>query len=314
MKYLDTKIKYTQHPLATIQRKQTADERRRLTESIERSGKIEDAVLIIKAKSGPGWQILDGWNRYEISKLLRLPCPCEEYKGDKSQEAILDRIETRTTHRDYTPSDRAWLANEYAKMRQALRGEPEESDENVNPARSSGIETKMDTRDSDLVKESAAKHGVSTATLKNLRRVEAASPKLYADVGAKKLTVDAAVKKVRAEAEKKERSTKPVDAAGHEIPDHLADTFNSTELTSLAGEIRGLKKRVHEIRKAGFGAYIGEQTEVDLENAAKAMSFAQPHALCPYCRPTGSKGCKNCRKSGWMTKDAYSNVPKEDRA
>lgn len=312
-KYLDPNIKYTQHQFGKIQRPMNADERRKLKGLIERAGRINDAILLVV--DGNKNQIGDGWNRYEISKELRIPCPYELWTGDAGEE-LLNKIEERGSYRLKTPSEAAFEANEFMKARQGLRGGQDEIDENANPAQSGGISTEIKNnsrRNSGIVEEAASRSGASATTIKKLRKIEEADPKLYAAVGDGKLTVNAAEAKLK-EKESEESEAPVVDGMGKELTNaRIIAVFRDEPYKALLKSARALKKAMKDLKESKDGGHIDDQTMVYIENVCVALNYVQPYTLCQYCGASGARGCKACNGTGFISEKMLAKVPEEDR-
>ena len=50
---------------------------------------------------------------------------------------------------------------------------------------------------------------------------------------------------------------------------------------------------------------------VQLDNAYRFVSAAEPHCVCRMCQGTG---CKACHERGWQTEEEYRRNPKEFKA
>jgi len=296
---------YPIHPACDLIPEMTPDEYADLKESIGRHG-VKDPVTLCDG------QVLDGRNRYRATKDLRLPCPTVEYTGKKDMVSLLEFVLMRTKRRNLTTSQRAMLANEVRSQIEQLRGDDD------GPRRKAADKGEGQSSHSSRATESAAKlAGVSERSMARAKQVQEQSPKLAEKVVKGEISLGAAEKALKKDdaASTKGAHVAPTvtDANGNDVPDKLVSVFESAVLAELAADVRAIRKRVKEIRSERIGTYIHEQTEVDLSNVANAIQFAKPFALCAYCLPTGLKGCKACRKSGFMTKDVFNAVPKEAR-
>ena len=81
----------------------------------------------------------------------------------------------------------------------------------------------------------------------------------------------------------------PVDRYGTEIPVEINDAFDGGVLADVCGLI----------------------SKVQLDNAYRFVSAAEPHCVCRMCQGTG---CKACHGRGWQTEEEYKRNPKEFKA
>ncbi len=93
--------------------------------------------------------------------------------------------------------------------------------------------------------------------------------------------------------------TKPVDAVGVEIPEHLLAVFGNARAPFDEGMrlLSQLKTLVTEMAGGEASHFIGAQLaslEQDRLNMYHAVKFGRPFAVCPYCK--GKK--KNCTACG----------------
>ena len=137
-------------------------------------------------------------------------------------------------------------------------------------------------------------------------------------------SVDAATKQLAAIEEKKadpELTKKPTDKNGKVLPKHLIEIF---EKRSLFKEVLN---KLTQLQKA-YNALVAEenayathkinkvQAQNDLKNFKNLIQFAQPHAICPYCKGTGKDkggGCTACKGTCWVVETAYKAAPTELR-
>ncbi len=83
-------------------------------------------------------------------------------------------------------------------------------------------------------------------------------------------------------------------------------------LESLAREITALHKKAEGLDEPHLED--GKASRLDtllsqLKAAAGTVRAAKGHAVCSYC---DGKGCKPCRKSGWLTKTASESAPRKE--
>jgi hypothetical protein len=121
----------------------------------------------------------------------------------------------------------------------------------------------------------------------------------------------------RAEKNGKSEPTKPAepvkDETGTEIKDaKIAALYvRRQEITDLMTAVSRIKSNVTKgcENKDPLLTHLNlNQFQADCGNLHRALRFARPYALCPYC---GGRGCKVC-KSGLVGETIYKNYTPED--
>ena len=102
----------------------------------------------------------------------------------------------------------------------------------------------------------------------------------------------------------------PVDRFGVEIPVEINDAFEGGVLADVCGLISkarcALRKGLED--KLPQFAAVRQDALVQLDNAYRFVSAAEPHCVCRMCQGTG---CKACHERGWQTEEEYRRNPKE---
>lgn len=105
----------------------------------------------------------------------------------------------------------------------------------------------------------------------------------------------------------------PVDRYGTEIPVEINDAFDGGVLADVCGLIskaRCALRKGFEDKLPQFAA-VRQDALVQLDNAYRFVSAAEPHCVCRMCQGTG---CKACHERGWQTEEEYKRNPKEFKA
>ena len=105
----------------------------------------------------------------------------------------------------------------------------------------------------------------------------------------------------------------PVDRYGTEIPVEINDAFEGGVLADVCGLIskaRCALRKGFEDKLPQFAA-VRQDALVQLDNAYRFVSAAEPHCVCRMCQGTG---CKACHERGWQTEEEYKRNPKEFKA
>lgn len=105
----------------------------------------------------------------------------------------------------------------------------------------------------------------------------------------------------------------PVDRYGTEIPVEIQEAFAGgvlADICSLISKARcGLRKGMDD--KLPQFAAVRQDALVQLDNAYRFVSAAEPHCVCRMCQ---GQGCKACHGRGWQTEEEYGRNPKEFKA
>lgn len=303
-------------------------------ESIKNRGVM--SPVIVNAKK----QICDGHRRTAAAIAAELDTvPCWVSTRTEPHEVMADWCELQTHQRVPTTEQRSRLAAMVAEHKAAISGEvvsgaiaPETQNEKQQAkegrpkkpkskhqiddeaAKETGLGSRKTARKAAKVVEAidAAETTGDTATAEALRDT------------LNNKSVDAATKQLAAIEEKKadpELTKKPTDKNGKVLPKHLIEIF---EKRSLFKEVLN---KLTQLQKA-YNALVAEenayathkinkvQAQNDLKNFKFQINFAQPHAICPYCKGTGKDkggGCEICKGSGWIIESVYKAVPAELR-
>jgi len=104
-----------------------------------------------------------------------------------------------------------------------------------------------------------------------------------------------------------------VDVDGRPIPKRLHSVWQKKarvqEAIKKAASLRA------EVNKLSSDPDIGghlhwASLRQHFENVSVALKYAEPHALCPWCKGQ-PKGCQACRKTGWVGKPLYRQAAKD---
>ena len=105
----------------------------------------------------------------------------------------------------------------------------------------------------------------------------------------------------------------PVDRYGTEIPVEINDAFDGgalADVCSLISKARCVLRKGMDDKLPQFAA-VRQDALVQLDNAYRFVSAAEPHCVCRMCQGTG---CKACHGRGWQTEEEYKRNPKEFKA
>lgn len=105
----------------------------------------------------------------------------------------------------------------------------------------------------------------------------------------------------------------PVDRYGTEIPVEINDAFDGgvlADVLSCISKARCALRKGFEDKLPQFAA-VRQDALVQLDNAYRFVSAAEPHCVCRMCQ---GMGCKACHGRGWQTEEEYRRNPKEFQA
>ena len=105
----------------------------------------------------------------------------------------------------------------------------------------------------------------------------------------------------------------PVDRYGTEIPVEIQEAFNGgvlADVCSLISKARVALRHGLDDKLPQFAA-VRQDALVQLDNAYRFLSAAEPHCVCRMCQ---GQGCRACHGRGWQTEEEYGRNPKEFKA
>lgn len=105
----------------------------------------------------------------------------------------------------------------------------------------------------------------------------------------------------------------PLDRYGTEIPVEIQEAFDGgvlADICSLISKARCGLRRGMDDKLPQFAA-VRQDALVQLDNAYRFVSAAEPHCVCRMCQ---GQGCKACHGRGWQTEEEYGRNPKEFKA
>jgi len=107
------------------------------------------------------------------------------------------------------------------------------------------------------------------------------------------------------------------DQEGIPLPEHLIPVFERRrEIRAWRGHVERLWQAVKAAADSGdpFLRYLRVQTfKAECSNLRRAIDFALPYAVCPYCSGDGGVegDCRACDGSGWVNSTTWLSSPQE---
>ena len=274
-------------------------------------GRIREP-LVLWQRDAKTLILLDGHGRNSIATKhkLKLPSPII-FKFETRQEAFNWIIDNQRARRNITEDQDKYLLGKRYQIARLPTGKP-----NVDKV-------------STLKKEEVAeKEGVSDRTLRRAADFAEAvddAPKAIAEaVKGGELTATTAQLEAVAElpAAEKRKVIKAVESgevetlaeALKEVESDEPDNSDTTIEERMEVWNRLVESFARKITAVASDAPRGphlDETRLNilrdaLKSAASGVRAAKGHAVCTYCE---GKGCKPCRKTGYLTKNAYDSSP-----
>lgn len=105
-----------------------------------------------------------------------------------------------------------------------------------------------------------------------------------------------------------------LDGNNKPVPPKFRPIFSRRhELLELEQQLQAVAKKLTDNQNDQLYTFIHAQgTVADIDNAKRAIRFAKPFAVCPYCKG-GGKSCKACKGQGWLPKPIFQQAPAEMR-
>lgn len=109
-----------------------------------------------------------------------------------------------------------------------------------------------------------------------------------------------------------EKPTEILDGEKNPVPPKFREIFGrASELTDLERQLQSVVKKLEDSQADPLYSFVQIQgTVVDINNAKRAIRFAKPFVVCPYCK---GKTCKACKGQGWVNKPLLKQAPVEMR-
>ena len=274
----------------------------------------------------PGNPILDGHHRHEICQGEGLPFPSKALALPDREAAIRWIWRHQLGKRNLTDANKHILRGRYYNSLKGPCGgnHKNQSDKNVTLinhaeeiATTEGVSARTVIRDGklaeaiDAIKEKSPE--VAAAVVSGEIAAKAAAVLANASKPELAKVAKAPTKSARQKAVEAIDSVKTSTAAqvkdqnGNAVPDNLRDVFTRgrEEFAKALLLAKQLMAQMHLIAKDAvigveFAAKaIDKQAETDLGNVRRALRFAVPHAICPYCKAKDAR-CKACHGKGWV--------------
>jgi hypothetical protein len=298
-----------------------AEEREMLRQSICEDG-CRDPIVYWTA---PGNPIVDGMHRHEICQGEGRSFPTLGMEFPDRNAAKCWILRNQLGRRNLTDTQRSIargrLYNEQKNTEFAanLPGVQNEhlGDTAAEIASEHGVSTSTVRRDAKLATAvdaiAATAPAVAAAIASGEIPAKAAAPLAVASPAKLRKVAEAKTKTARQKAVEAIANVKPAppaeikDQNGKPVPANLHDAFTRgrDEFAKALNLAKQLMAQIHAIAKdeiigVAFAAKaIDKQAAADLGNVRRALRFAMPHAICPYCKAKGG-ACKACGGHGWV--------------
>lgn len=293
--------------------------------------------------------LLDGHNRHAICKAHDIAYAVREMEFASRNAALQWVIDQQLAKRNLTPEQYAYYRGKRYLAEKEDHGGDRKSEEKANTvgkkssaqnahlktaekiATETGVNPATVRRDAEYAEaidgigevSSDARQAILAGDVKSTRKDTEALAELppakrrkaaKAIADGKADSVKEAVAAVTKEEDKGEawEDDESTDYVGKPLPKRVQPAFaNVKRLRKLCASINAAVRELEAVCQLPGGEYVHEQSaRASLRNAKEAVFRSFPHAVCPSCR---GKGCEPCRETGWLTKLAYDQTPKEKR-
>jgi hypothetical protein len=286
-----------------------------LEASLKREG-CRDALVVWREKS----ILLDGHNRYRICTEGKIAYSVTLMSFPDRDAAMRWSIENQFGRRNLSLGARAMLAARLSKLGEGKPpGNCPNSDsmkknaEKMAVSRTAVAEAKTVIADGTPALQQAVTDGkVPVSAAAKIVDLPVAEQDAAAAGG--KSGVAAAAKKIMSKAEY-EGTAPAKDQAGHDLPGgkpKIVEAFNRrAEIVAhrtAISKIRLAVQKAHEAKDPIYAELLESDFTMGLERASRALRYAMPHSVCPYC---AGDGCKACKNKGWVGEAIYEAAPKE---
>lgn len=284
------------HPLSLIFPDMSNADYEALKADIKKNG-LREKIVTFEDK------ILDGRHRWKACEELAVQPILSAYTGKDPAGYVLSKNFAR---RHLDVSQRAAIAAEMSehlpKQKPAKKATPQVCGESLDP-NTDPFGAPNESHSSKSTQAAAKAMNVSPRSVEAAVSIKKNSPERFAEVKAGKKTLNEAVEEIK-------RETPVIVKPKNQLEEFKAQ---GKELRDAAIAVHNAGKVVSKLIESGnpIAAYIHDQSvDAAVEQFKSAIKFAQPYAICPYCK---GKKCKDCRNTGWIPKIVNDNLPRELR-
>lgn len=299
------------HPICSLFPNMEPDQLAELANDIRQHGLREMITTL-------GGAILDGKNRERACRAAGVePQYFEWERLGIDGSPVAWAVSKNLRRRDLTESQRASIASEMLPLLESeaagrRRSAPRDDAKNPpgdtkNPCGPRGPRKRRVGRARDIAARAV---GVSGRTVARAKRVADKSPEKMAEVRAGTKTVAEAEREV-AQEEAASKASEILDGLGRPVEERFREAFTAPIFNEIARDIQRVEARIEALVESPLGRHVQHQgIGIELRNAKRAIKAARPYAPCGYCR---RKGCKTCKKQGWVTKLTHDHAPAENK-
>jgi hypothetical protein len=238
---------------------------------------------------GEHFWLADGFHRYAAAqKLNRQSLVCEVEDGSK-RAAILYACGANQAH-----GLRRTNADKRRAVERLLADEEWSGWSNRRIAEAAGVSDMMVKTARDQVQESCTSNSGRTVTVPTWGGPEAENT-----APEKRTGTDGKQYPIKKKQPEPEPQVEPVESPKNDDDKYAAHKVTASEINGLASRVRQWQKDLAEKKRLTGGEYIDMDPIIDkvdvLVRMVRDMAFA---GECPACQ---GKGCKECRKLGWVS-------------
>lgn len=292
------------------------DELKALDADIAKHG-VSQPILVWKGF------IVDGRNRVTIADKHGKKCKVEKFVG--TEEEMIEEVWRRNfTRRHLDSGQRAAAIADFERR--------------IGDVRSKAGRPADGTAERMTTQELAQASGTNRTYVAQARAVGESDPKLLQKVIKGDVTLGEAVEQISEDKPKRKKKKRPPsekpesseeeseeeeedepdriwkDALDNEIPEAVREFFDEDDLFD---KMISLTKQIVEVSnliadKPCGAMYDKSVVNVECGNIRQQAELRRPYTICPSCK--GRKdGCAKCRKLGFLNKQAFGLLPKEER-
>jgi len=243
----------------------------------------------------PDGTLLDGRNRYRAWRkagLKALDIPRIIWSGatdNKTLRALIRSLNDMRRH--LTVDQRVGLAG------QLLEDEMKDAEQRMLAGKQAEDPGKATDKVAERLK-------VTGKAVEEMKRLSSSYPAIWTDLVDKKITVQRARKMLAPPepARKTPKEGQDLIEAAKEATKDIADAETAARRMRIA-----VKKWIQE----PWGIHVigkAQRLDVELGNIVTDLKNSRPYGLCGQCH---GDGCDLCKKSGWLPKNMWDNLPKE---
>lgn len=278
---------------------------------------------IVVFYDGTDYWLAGGFHRWHGANAACVPTvPCDVRNGTQRDAILFAAGDNQTNGLRRSPEDKRKAVTTLLTDREwggrSDRWVAEQcgvGDKLVGEVRNQLRETAVESNVSETPQKRVGRDGKARTVPKKKPKEKSAEPVATADVKNGKPSGGGSFDPSEWEGTPAKPDAEVLDGNNKPVPAKFRPIFaRRCELLELEQQLQSVAKKLADNQNDPLYTFIHAQgTVADIDNAKRAIRFARPFCVCPYCQGSG-KGCKACKAQGWVPKLVNKQAPAEMRS